>query len=124
MNCDPSKDSDHTIDAENMSADEPDHILDSVEVKTMGVANDINGHPSQEFDVQIDVENSNIDEPDIIHDCSKTNDASAEQTESMVDDDVEQYDRLGSGSMVVAAWRWQCSSGRQLGGGGGSLAEA
>jgi hypothetical protein len=30
--------------------------------------------------------------PCIIHDSSKTNDANAEQTESMVDDDVEQND--------------------------------
>ncbi len=30
VNCDPSKDSDHTVDAENMTFDEPDHILDSV----------------------------------------------------------------------------------------------
>jgi hypothetical protein len=49
-------------------------------------------HPSQEFDVQIDAENSNADDPDIIHDSSKTNDANAEQIESMVDDDVEQND--------------------------------
>ncbi len=60
----PSKDSDHTIDA---------------------------GHSSQEIDVQIDVENSNIDESNI-HDSSKTNDGNAEQTELMVDDDVEQND--------------------------------
>ncbi len=32
MNGDPSKDSDHTIDAENMIIDEPDRIFDSVEV--------------------------------------------------------------------------------------------
>jgi hypothetical protein len=63
-----------------------------VEVNTVGEANDVNGHPSQEFDVQIDAENSNVDEPDIIHDSFKTNDANAEQTESIVDDDAEQND--------------------------------
>ncbi len=92
VNGDPSKDSDHTIDAENMTVDEPDHILDSVIVFTAGEANDVNDHPSQESDVPIDAENSNVDEPDIIHDSSKTNGAHAEQIESMVDDDVEQND--------------------------------
>jgi hypothetical protein len=92
VNGDPSKDSDHTIDAENMTVDELDLILDSVKVNTVGKANDVNGHPSQESDVTIDAENSNADEPDIIHDSFKTNDANAEQTESMVDDDVEQND--------------------------------
>ncbi len=46
-NGDPSKDSNHTIDAENMTVDEPDCFLDSVEVNTVGEANDINGHLSQ-----------------------------------------------------------------------------
>jgi hypothetical protein len=92
VNGDPSKDFDHTIDAENMTVDEPDCILDSVEVNTLSEANDINGHPSQEIDVRIDAENSNVDGPDIIHDRSKTNDANAEQIESIVDDDVEQND--------------------------------
>jgi hypothetical protein len=40
--------------------------------------------------VQIDMENSNVDEPNI-HDSSKTNDANAEQKNSIVDD-VEQND--------------------------------
>ncbi len=53
VNGDPSKDSDHTINAENRTADEPDHTLDSVEVNTVGEANDTNGHPSQEFDVTV-----------------------------------------------------------------------
>ena len=75
-----------------MTVDEPDCILDSVEVNMVGEANDVNGHPSQEIDVQIDAENSNIDQPDIIHDSSKTNDAIAEQTESIVVDDIEQND--------------------------------
>ncbi len=92
VNGDPSKDSDHTIDAENMTVDVPDCILDSVKVNKVGESNDVNGHPSQESDVPIDVVNSNVDEPDIIHDSSKTNDANAEQTESMVDDDVKQND--------------------------------
>ncbi len=92
MNGDTSKDSDHAVDAENMTVDEPDCILDSVKVNTVGEANDVNDHPSQESDVTIDAENSNVDEPDIIHDSSKLNDANAEQTESMVDDDVEQND--------------------------------
>ncbi len=58
----------------------------------MGEANDTNGHPSQESGVTVDAENSSIDEPDIIHDSSKTIDANAEQTESMVDDDAEHND--------------------------------
>jgi hypothetical protein len=91
-NGDPSKDSDHTIDAENINDDEPDCTLDSVEVNTVDKANDANGHPSQDSNVTIDVENSNVDGPDIIHRSSKTNDANAEQSESMVDDDVEQND--------------------------------
>ncbi len=91
-NDDPSKDPDHTIDGENMTVVEPNHTLDSVEVNTVGEANDTNGHPSQESDVTVNVENSNVDEPDIIHDSSKTIDTNAEQTESMVDDDVEHND--------------------------------
>jgi hypothetical protein len=74
-----------------MTVDEPDCILDSVEVNTVGETNDVHGHSSQEMDVQIDVENSNVDESNI-HDSSKTNDGNAEQTESMVNDDVEQND--------------------------------
>ncbi len=35
VNGDSSKDSDHTIDAENMTVDEPDCTLDSVEVNTL-----------------------------------------------------------------------------------------
>jgi hypothetical protein len=58
----------------------------------VGEANDANGHPSKESDVSIGAKNSNIDEPDIIHDSSKTIDANAEPTESMVDDDVEHND--------------------------------
>ncbi len=58
----------------------------------MDKANDVNGQPSQEPDDRIDVENTNVDGPNIIHDSSKINDANAEQTESMVDDDVEQND--------------------------------
>ncbi len=78
-NADPSKDSDHTIDAENLTVDEPDHTLDSVEVNTVGEANDTNDHPSQESDVTVDAENSNIDGLDIIHDSSKTIDTNVEQ---------------------------------------------
>ncbi len=63
----PSKDSGHAIDAENMTVDEPDCTLDSVEVNTVDKANDDNYHPIQDFDVTIDVKNSNVDEPDIIH---------------------------------------------------------
>ena len=51
MNGDLSKNADHTIDAENMTVDEPDCTLDSVEVNTVGEANDTNGHPSHKFDV-------------------------------------------------------------------------
>ncbi len=71
MNGDPRKYSGHTIDAENMTVDDPDCILDSVEVNTVSEANDVNGHSSQEIDVQNDAENSNVDESDIIHDSSK-----------------------------------------------------
>jgi hypothetical protein len=91
-NGDPSKDSDHTIDEENMTVDEPDCTLDSVEVKTVDKANDANCHSSQDSDVTIDAKNSNFDKLDIVHDSSKINDANAKQTESMVDDDVEQND--------------------------------
>ncbi len=77
---DPSKDSDHSIDAENMTVDEPDRTLDSVEVNTVGEASNTNGHPSQEYNVTVDAENSNIDEPDIIYNSFKTIDANAEQT--------------------------------------------
>jgi hypothetical protein len=62
-NDDPSKDPDHTIDAENTTVDEPDHTLDSVKVNKVGEANDTYGHPSQESDVTVDAENSNVDEP-------------------------------------------------------------
>jgi hypothetical protein len=51
VNGDPSKDSDHTIDAENMTVDEPDRIVDSVEVNTVGEENDVHGHCSQETGV-------------------------------------------------------------------------
>jgi hypothetical protein len=44
-NGDPSKDSDHTIDAENTSLNEPDCTLDSVYVNRVGKANDAKGHP-------------------------------------------------------------------------------
>jgi hypothetical protein len=80
VNANPSKESDHTIDAENLTVDEPDCTLDSVEVNTVGEANDANGHPSQESDVTVDAENSNIDELDIIHDRSKTIDTNVERT--------------------------------------------
>ncbi len=89
MNDDPSKDSDYTIDAENMTVDEPDCIFDSVEVNTVGEENDVHGLCSQKNGVQIDKGNSNVDEPHV-HGSSKTNDANAEQTNSIVDDDVEQ----------------------------------
>ncbi len=88
MKGDSSKDSDHTIDAENITVDEPDCTLDSVEVNTVGEEKDVRGHCSQEIGVQIDKGNSNVDEPSI-QDSSKTNDANAEQTNSIVDDDVE-----------------------------------
>ncbi len=91
-NGDPSIDSNHIIDAENTNVDEPYCTFDSVEVNTVGEANDTNGHPSQESDVTVDAENSNIDEPDIIYDSFKTIDPNVEQTESMVDDDVDHND--------------------------------
>jgi hypothetical protein len=61
-------------------------IFDSI---TVSEANDVHGHSSQEIGVQTDRENSNVDEPNI-HDSSKTNHGNAEQTDSIVDDDVEQ----------------------------------
>jgi hypothetical protein len=88
-NDDPSKDPDHTIDAENTIVDEPDCTLDSVEINIVGEANDTNGHPSQESDVTVNAKKSNDDEPDIIYDRSKTIDTIAEQTELMVDDDFD-----------------------------------
>ena len=60
-----------------------------MEINIVGEANESNGHPSQESDVTVNAEKSNTDEPDTIHDSSKTIDANAKQTESMVDDDVE-----------------------------------
>ncbi len=92
-NDDPSKDPDHTIDAENTIVDEPDCTLDSVEINIVGEADDTNGHSSQESDVTVvNAKRRNVDEPDIIYDRSKTIDAIAEQTESMVDDDFEHND--------------------------------
>ncbi len=64
----------------------------SVEVNTVGEANDTNGHPSQESDVTVDTENSNIDGLDFVHDSSKTIDTSVEQTEPIVDSDVDRND--------------------------------
>ncbi len=92
VNGDPSKDSDHTIDAENTTVDEPICTLDSVEVNTVGEANDTNGHPSQESDVTVDADNSNIDGLDIIHGSSKAIDTNVEQTEPIVDSDVNHND--------------------------------
>ena len=64
-----------------------------MEVNIADKATDANGHPSKDYDDRIDAEDmDHVDEPDIIHDSSKTNDANAEQTESMVDDDVEMND--------------------------------
>jgi hypothetical protein len=62
--------------------------LDSVKVNTADKATDANGHPSKDSDDRIDVENMDVDKPDMIHDGAKTNDANAEQTESIVDDDT------------------------------------
>jgi hypothetical protein len=91
-NDDPSKDPDHTIDAEKSIIDEPDRTLDSMEINIVGEANEANGHPSQESDVIVNAENSNVYEPGIIYDRSKTIDTIAEQTESMVDDDFDHND--------------------------------
>jgi hypothetical protein len=65
-NDDPSKDPDHTIDAENTIIDEPGHTLDSMEINIVGEANKSNGHPSQGSDVTVNAENSNVDEPKIL----------------------------------------------------------
>ncbi len=61
------------------------------DLNTVSDANDASGHSSQEIGVQIDRENINVDEPNI-HDSSKTNDGIAEQTDSIIDGDVEQND--------------------------------
>jgi hypothetical protein len=92
VNSDPSQDSDHTIYAENLTVAEPDCTFDSVEANTVGEANDTNGHPSQESDVTVDAENSNIDGLDIIYEHSKTIDTNVEQTEPIVDSDVDRND--------------------------------
>jgi hypothetical protein len=62
-----------------------------VEVNTVAEENDVHGLCIQETGIQIDIEDSNIDEPNI-HGSSKTNDGNNKQTESSVDDDVEQND--------------------------------
>ncbi len=90
-----SKDPDHTIDADNTIVDEPDHILESVEINIVGEANDTNSPSSQESDVTVNAKKSNVDEPDIIYDRSKTIDTIAEQTESTVDDDFDHNDVSG-----------------------------
>jgi hypothetical protein len=87
MNGDPSKDSEHTDDVENLTVDEPDGIFDNVEVNTVAEGNDTYGHPSQESVVIVHTENSVIDGLDIIHDSSKTIDINVEQTETIVDFD-------------------------------------
>jgi hypothetical protein len=74
-----------------MTVNEPDCFFDSVEINTVGEENDVHGLCSQETGVQMGRENSNVDEPNM-HDSSKTNDANADQTNLIVDDDVEQND--------------------------------
>ncbi len=64
-NDDPSKDPDHTIDAENTIVDEPDRTLNSKEINIVGEANDTNHQPSQESDVTVNVKKSNVDEPEL-----------------------------------------------------------
>ncbi len=56
----------------------------------MDKATDADGHPSKYSNDRIDVENMDVDEPNMIHDSSETKDVNPKQTESMVDDDVEQ----------------------------------
>jgi hypothetical protein len=91
VNDDPWKDSDDSIDAENINVDKPVHASDSVEVNTVDKANYANGQPSQDSDDRIDVANMNVDEPDCASNKVEVN-ANAEQTESIVNDDVEQND--------------------------------
>ena len=91
MNGDPNKDSDHTIVTENMAVDDSNLIFDCVEVNTVAEENNVHDVCIQETEVQIDIEDSNIDVPNI-HGSSKTNDGNNVQTESSVDDDVEQND--------------------------------
>jgi len=61
-NGDPSKDSDHTIDVENTTVDEPDCTLDSVEVISSDNATDSNGDHSKDYNHTIDSENINVDD--------------------------------------------------------------
>jgi hypothetical protein len=103
VNGDPSKDSDHTIDAKTMTVDESDCIFDNVEVNTVAEENDTYGHPIQESDVIVDAENSNIDGLDTIYDSSKTIDTNVEQTELIVDFDVNRNDVLQKESPVQSA---------------------
>jgi hypothetical protein len=74
-----------------MAVNESDCIFDSVEVNTLAEENNIHDVCIDETGIQIDIEDSNIDEANI-HGSSKTNDGNNEQTESSVDDDVEQND--------------------------------
>jgi hypothetical protein len=91
VNGDPNKVSDSTIVVESMAVDNSNLIFDSVEVNTVAEENNENDVCIQETEVQIDIEDSNIDVPNI-HGSSKTNDGNNVQTESSVDDDVEQND--------------------------------
>ena len=93
-NGNPSKDSEHTDDVENLTFDKPDGIFDNVEVNTVAEGNDTYGHPSQESVVIVEAENSAIDGLGIIHDSSKTIDTNVEQIESIVGFDGECDDVL------------------------------
>ena len=93
-NGNPSKDSEHTDDVENLTFDKPDGIFDNVEGNTVAEGNDTYGHPSQESVVIVEAENSAIDGLGIIHDSSKTIDTNVEQIESIFGFDGECDDVL------------------------------
>jgi hypothetical protein len=75
---DPSIASKHTDDLENLTVDEPNGILDNVEVNTVAEGYDTHGHLSQESVVIVDAENNAIDELHVIHDSSKTIDTNVD----------------------------------------------
>jgi hypothetical protein len=77
-NGDPSIASKHTDDVENSTVDEPDGILDNVEVNTVAERYDTHGHTSHKSVVIVDAENHAIDELDVVHDSSKAIDTNVD----------------------------------------------
>ncbi len=120
MNGDPSKDSAHTIDAENMAVNETDdHIFDSVDPNTLAEVNNVHDICIEETGIQIDIEDSNIDEANI-HGSFKTNDRNNEQSESSIDDDVERNDvsqkifKAYKTKLLVRMLRWKTQTRQSM----------